>query len=311
MTSAIAELVQDMEVLEPQEANGLQVFGLRGKTNGELKYETMDEALAAKSLEIAEIGQEGAVSTIRAVNKSDALILLIAGEQLIGAKQNRVLNASIMVPEHQSLDIPVSCVEAGRWHHRSQFFGSLGTMSHGQLRASMSKPVKEAYACMGLPLSDQAGVWKEVSRKLGAMGSASPSEELNAAYVGYKKRLDDLVGKLSPEPTCCGVAFAVGGKIMGADIFDQPGTLGKLWPKLIAAYGLDALEGQASGPSVSAAAVREWLQQAAAAKEEQFKSPGLGDDVRLESSNLIGASLIVKSNLVHTELFYQDVGVKS
>jgi hypothetical protein len=268
----------------------------------------MDEALTAKLLEIAEIGQEGAVSTIRAVNKSDAMVFLMAGEQLIGAKQNRILNASIMVPEGQSLDIPVSCVEAGRWRHLSQLFGSLGTMAHYQLRATMSKPVKDAYASMGLPVSDQAGVWKEVTRKLGAMGSRSPSQELNAVYLDYKGDLDELVGKLSPEPTCCGVAFAVGGKIMGADIFDQPATLGKLWPKLIAAYGLDALEGHAQGTPVSAAAVRDWLQQATVAKAEQFKSPGLGNDVRLESSNLIGSSLMVDSNPVHVELFYQNGG---
>src|SRR5262249_20467889 len=194
---------------------------------------TLDEALGSQLLEISEIGQSGTVSAIRAVNKSEVCVFLMAGEQLIGAKQNRVLNASIMVPAETTLDIPVSCVEAGRWHHRSRSFGSPGTMSHGLLRASMSKTVQAAYLCAGTPMADQAAVWKEVARKLGAMKSPSPSHDLHAAYECHEDRLGEVVGKLSPGPNCCGVAFAIGGVIAGADIFDQPSTLAKLWRKLV------------------------------------------------------------------------------
>jgi hypothetical protein len=305
MNAIIAELVQNLEVSEPQEANGLQVFGLRSKPGKEMKYATMDEALGSQLLEISEIGQEGTVPAIRAVNKSDAMVFLMAGEQLVGAKQNRILNASIMVPPRETLDIPVSCVEAGRWRHRSHVFGSMGTMSHGQLRASMSKPIQAAYLCAGTPMADQAAVWKEVSRKLGAMRSPSPSHDLYAAYEDHKDRLRELVGKLSPRPNCCGVAFAIGGVIAGADIFDQPATLAKLWRKLVGAYALDALEPHKPGTPLSAAGLRDWLRQTAEAKAQQFKSPGLGHDVRLESRNVVGASLIIDDDPVHTELFYQ------
>jgi hypothetical protein len=306
MNSAIAELVQHLEVSEPQEANGLQVFGLRSKPGQEMKYRTLDEALGSQLLEIAEIGQEGTVPAIRAVNKSDVMVFLMAGEQLVGAKQNRILNASIMVPARETLDIPVSCVEAGRWRHRSHFFGSPGTMGHGQLRAKMSKPIQAAYMCAGTPTADQAAVWEEVSRKLGAMKSPSCSRDLYAAYEDHKDRLGELVSKLSPDPNCSGVAFAIGGRIAGVDIFDQPSTLGKLWRKLVGAYALDALEPHNPGTPLSAAAVRDWLRQTTEAKAQQFKSPGLGHDVRLESSNLVGASLIIEDHPVHTELFYQN-----
>jgi ARG and Rhodanese-Phosphatase-superfamily-associated Protein domain len=307
MNSIIAELVQNLEVTESQESNGLQVFGLQSKPSKETKYATMDEALGSQLLEISEIGQDGTVPAIRAINKSDGMVFLMAGEQLVGAKQNRVLNASIMVPARETLDIPVSCVEAGRWHHRSHFFGSHGTMSHGQLRASMSKPIQAAYLCAGTPMADQAAVWKEVSRKLGAMRSPSSSSDLYAAYEDHKDRLGEVVGKLSPGPNCCGVAFAIGGRIAGVDIFDQPSTLAKLWRKLVGAYALDALEPHNPGTPLSAAAVQDWLRQTSEAKQQQFKSPGLGHDVRLESRNLVGASLIVDDHPIHTELFYQDV----
>src|SRR5262249_46772569 len=113
-------------------------------------------------------------------------------------------------------------------------------------------------------------------------------------------------GKLSPGPNCCGVVFAIGGVIAGADIFDQPSTLAKLWRKLVGAYALDALESHQAGTPLSAAAVRDWLQQTVDARVQQFKSRGLGHDVRLEHRNLVGASLIVEDDPIHTELFYQD-----
>jgi hypothetical protein len=43
---------------------------------------------------------------------------LLDGEELIGAKQNRALNLTILAPAKQVIVIPVSCVEAGRWHLR-------------------------------------------------------------------------------------------------------------------------------------------------------------------------------------------------
>jgi hypothetical protein len=138
------------------------------------------------------------------------------------------------------------------------------------------------------------------------MKSPSPSHDLYAAYEDHKDRLGELVSKLSPGPDCSGVAFAIGGRIAGVDIFDQPSTLEKLWRKLVGAYALDALEPHNSGTPISAAAVRDWLRQTSEAKEQQFKSPGLGHDVRLESSNLVGASLIIEDHPVHTELFYQN-----
>ena len=38
-------------------------------------------------------------------------------------------------------------------------------------------------------------------------------------------------------------------------------------------------------------------------KAEPFKSPGLGEDVRLEGPDLVGAGLVVEQTPVHVELF--------
>jgi hypothetical protein len=101
--------------------------------------------------------------------------------------------------------------------------------------------------------------------------------------------------------------FVVNGRIAGMDLFDRPETFAKLWPKLIRAYAIDALEEAETKATATRQAVEEWLQKAASAKEEPFKSPGLGQDVRLKADKLVGAGLVVDEQPVHVEVFAEDV----
>lgn len=307
MSRPLTELLQTVQVAEPCEVGGLQVFGLRWQNGDSLVYRTLDEALADQTAEVSELSEGGTVPVLKVANKGETMLFLMAGEQLIGAKQNRVLNASIMVGARTELPIPVSCVEAGRWAYRSRQFGSHGTSSHGHLRKLMSKHAYDGYHAEGRPSSKQGEVWGEVSRKLASMGSHSPSSELEQAYTDHSQRLTSMLTDLPAPEGCCGAVFALGGKIAGMDLFDKPETLTRLWPKLIRTYAIDALEETSGQTTVPVEAVAQWLASAAAAQAEPFKSPGLGEDVRLKSDQLIAAGLIVEEQPVHVEMFPETV----
>ena len=47
-------------------------------------------------------------------NQCDRPVLLLDGEELVGAKQNRILKLSLPAPAGKPIVMPVSCVEAGR-----------------------------------------------------------------------------------------------------------------------------------------------------------------------------------------------------
>ena len=304
MNRPLNELVLTVQVLAPQHDSGLQAFGLRWPSESQLSYCTLDELMAGGALDVTEISEGGSVPTLRVTNKSDLMAFLMAGEQLVGAKQNRVLNVSLMVPPSTTVDIPVSCVEAGRWHRRSAKFASGGSMSHGKLRKMMSKQTHLGRRSGGTPTSDQMAVWSEVSRKLLAMGSASPSEAFDQVHQDHAPWLNDLSSRLQAPEGCHGALFAVAGQIEGADIFDQPATLAKLWTKLVRGYALDAMEmGEGEAPLVTTEDGSRWLQAAAGAKTESYPSPGIGRDVRLEATALSGSALVVDEQAVHLELF--------
>src|SRR5262249_61609992 len=128
-----------------QTAGGLHVFGLRHDLPPALGYLTLDDALESQALKVTEVSEGGNVPTLKVVNTSGAHVFLMAGEQLIGAKQNRVLNTSLMVAPEVELPVPVSCVEQGRWAYHRRDFGSSGTSSHARLRAQMNKQANDSY----------------------------------------------------------------------------------------------------------------------------------------------------------------------
>ena len=304
-TLDLFDLLKSVKVDGHQQYEALEIFHLRWTADiKRLDYLTLDEALEAKRIEVVELSQHGQVPQIKIINRSDRMVFLMAGEQLVGCKQNRVLNASMMVPAHREMPIPVTCVEGGRWGYQSLSFSSGHSSSHHQLRAMMDRQATQGYKVAGAPRSDQAAVWGEVSRKLDAMGSRSPSSELQAMYRDQDCNLAQAMEQLPAPKDCHGAVFTIAGKISGADLFDQPETLRKLWPKLVRSCAVDSFEAsKENSASTALPEVVAWLEHASYATPTEFPSPGIGLDIRLEGQDIFGAGLLVQDQPVHVELF--------
>jgi hypothetical protein len=309
MNQVLSDRLPTVEVMESQTVGCMQVFGLRWNCGNAVRYRTLDEALAAETLEITEISEGGSVPILKLLNRGDDPVFLMAGEQLVGAKQNRILNTSILAAAHGELTIPVSCVEAGRWQYSSQKFFSPGTMSHSKLRKILSRHVHDSASRGAGPVSNQGEVWQKVGRKLESLGSCSPSYALQQTYDDFQTRLDAFISRIPKPPECAGTAFAIAGRITGMDLFDNPATMEKLWPKLARAYALDAFEEKvATAKPVTSDAVQTWLQGLIEVPSHISKSPGLGHDVRLRSEKSVGSCLVVEQCPIHSEFFTLESG---
>src|SRR4029077_8234027 len=111
-----------------------------------LDYITLEAALAGGHLEITEVSDGGHVPALKVINHRQAPVLLMDGEELVVAKQNRVINLTILVPAMATLVIPVSCVEAGRWNRRSHRFSSSGNAQYARARAHKVSQVSRSLA---------------------------------------------------------------------------------------------------------------------------------------------------------------------
>src|SRR3989454_6869721 len=114
----ISALLETLGVGEPLSHGALTVIPLLAPKEVEPDWLTLAEAGAAVT--ITEVSADGEVPTLSLVNDTDRPVLLLDGEELIGAKQNRILNTTVLVAAHAALRIPLSCVEPGRWSYRDR-----------------------------------------------------------------------------------------------------------------------------------------------------------------------------------------------
>lgn len=282
----------------------LTMFPLLKEAGGEPDYLTLDEALNAKSARITEVSAGGNVPELRFVNDGDVAVLLLDGEELVGAKQNRVLNLTILAPGHKEIVIPVSCVEHGRWSMRNAEFASSPRTHHAGGRRLKMESVSESLSFSGDRRSDQGAVWADIAEKSRRMSVHSPTAAMSDIFEQHQPRIGDFVKALNAVEGQAGAVFAVNGHLLGLDRFDFPETLRKLLPKLVHSYALDAIDaGETEHKPVGAEAVAAMLEAVRDARVETFPAIGEGTDLRLHGPGITGAALQARGRTVHLSAF--------
>jgi hypothetical protein len=232
----------DVRVGDPIRHESLAIFPLFSPTDGQIDYLLSDEAIGAGKVTVEEVNEGGSVPNLLVTNQGDTRVLFLEGEELRGAKQNRVLNTSVLVAAHSKTPIPVSCVEQGRWHYRTRHFVSGGSHSSSKLRHILKKSAYRSMKAGHGYSSDQMQVWGEVTRQMDSLGSSSETMAMSATYETYRGRLAEFRESLKYVEGATGVAVAVGTKVVAMDLFDKPSTCAKVWDRLLSGVVLDALE---------------------------------------------------------------------
>jgi hypothetical protein len=126
MDQIIINFLSKLELGELQAFNNMAIIPLFSSVNHAPRYLSLGEALEKGLLTVTEVSQAGAVPELKVSNTSDLPVLLLDGEELAGAKQNRVLNTTILLVENSETIIPVSCTEHGRWDYATPVFAESG-----------------------------------------------------------------------------------------------------------------------------------------------------------------------------------------
>jgi hypothetical protein len=92
-----------------------------------LRYRTLGEVIVSEAA-------QAAVPTLQLINKGELPVLILDGEEMVGGRQNRVVNTTLLVPARSAFDLPVSCVEHGRWHELRPMFDA-GETAYPRLRS--------------------------------------------------------------------------------------------------------------------------------------------------------------------------------
>jgi hypothetical protein len=263
-------------------------------------YALSDEAISEGSVTVEEVSESGSVPDLSVENKGDIRVLFLEGEELVGAKQNRILNMSVLVAAHSKIKIPVSCVEAGRWGYSSRFFGSSGSHSPSKLRYALKASVSRSVRAKRGHRSDQGEVWEEVARQQSVLGASSDTSAMSDTFIAHRERVEEAQEKLQYVEGAIGAAVVVGGKVVSCDLFDKPSTCEKVWKRLLSGVVLDALEAGADEAQAEAADVERVLKGLGDLSWEPAEAVGEGEELRASSEGGDHASALVFNEvLVH------------
>jgi hypothetical protein len=243
----------DVTLTTAQRHRALAIHPLLADDGPPLPYLLLADALAAGTLRIGEVG-DGTVPALLASNKGYADVLVLDGEQLIGARQNRMTNRSILLAAGADTVIPVACVEQGRWRHESDDMRPAPQHSPAKVRRRVREAeARDAMAghavSEGVLAGAQGAVWAAVAETLEHVGGASPTGALAGAFDANARLLDEWAAAFPALPGQVGLLAFVGDEPLGLDVVGDPRLYAALHERLLRGYLLDALErpGHAGG----------------------------------------------------------------
>ena len=301
--SVVADRLDAVVLGVPRSHDNLTVLPLLGGSVAAPDYRLLEAALERGCARVTEVSERGSVPELKLGNRCRHPVLLLDGDELAGAKQNRIVNLSVLAPAGETLVIPVSCVEAGRWQADSENLVSAGRTYYASGRARKAAQITRSLRATGSRRSNQSAVWADISGKADRLRARSATEAAGALYEIHRDRLQDYVHALPAVDGQCGALFALHGVAIGLELFDSPVTLRAVLPRLVESYALDAIDAPEWAPRghapLSADAVDAFLGRARAADAQAFPAVGEGEDLRLQGEGVVGAALARGGRLIH------------
>ena len=317
MLNPIAIALEELNVGAETSFERLSVIPLT-MTNPKLPmdYITLDEALARGDFEVTEISEGGRGARAAGGEHAARRRCCSRGEELVGAKQNRIVNLTILVPAKATVVIPVSCVEAGRWHRQSRRFAASRNAQYSRARAHKVAQVTESLASIGSARSDQQWIWSDIAQKSARMSAASDTSAMSRMFETHQRSIDAFVSAFPRMAGQCGAVFLIDRVPIGLECFESEAVFGALFPKLVRSYALDAIDTQNTGVpnricvDDAKAVGQNFIRSVATAAETKgmpFPTVGLGQTVRVAGDRLAAAALVADERVVHLAAF--ELGV--
>jgi hypothetical protein len=244
---------------------------------------------------------------------------------LIGARQNRTTNRSILLPARAETEIPVSCMEHGRWHFTSRDFAPSKHQSPASVRRK-SRDLEARCVKEGIVPSDahlamsQSEVWSEIAGLSGKFGVRSPTGALDDVYESRQHDLQEWARAFPSVEGQVGLLVLANGRPVGLDVLGAHTLYERLHQRLLSGYLLDGLDSNALGfvrPSArrqlamelgdeqrssESATAQRFMDRVRLAERVQAPTVGLGT-YQVLAETVVGGELVEDARLGHLSAF--------
>ena len=308
MSKTLQYTLEGLELGQSQHHRNLRVFPIFHQNGDGPAYLSLKEAIAKGFLEVVEVSESGSVPQLKAINKGEQPILLADGEELEGAKQNRIVNTSLLLAAHSENLIPVSCTESGRWSYSSRRFSDSGVMMASRARYRKASRVYESLKANRGYDAMQGEVWQDIEEvHLKSGSSSSRTRAMKDAFLQREKDMKEFLEAFPLQPGQNGMLLFLNSELIGMDYVSRPEAYAGLHEKLIKSHAIEALaeeeipDGDNTPLEVRATNFLNSLQKMTV---EQRQPPvGLGADYRFEDMDAAGAALAYEGAVVHLAAF--------
>jgi hypothetical protein len=256
---------------------------------------TMAEAVESGDFQIAELEEGASVNTLEVRNDTGKHVVLLAGEMVRGAKQDRIISFDTVIPPGGKFNVDAFCVEAGRWTEVSEHFDYKKEIAPASIRATAQGN------------RDQSRVWAEVSKVNAERGAVTGTDALTASYddpafQADVKKYEEALKDVAKNKEVVGVIVVAEGAVKAGDVFANHDLFAAVWPQLLTSYAMDAALAGELGAVPDVAAMQEYLAQLEEAERETTFEDETQNRSNLSAGEMSAYELEYKGKALHLNM---------
>ena len=285
-----------------QKNENLSVVQVAAENQNSFYYISAQAAINENLIQVKEISESGSVNMLHVYNLSDKFVFLMDGDVLAGAKQNRVLNTSVLLAPNSKINLPVSCVERGRWSRISEKFQSTDYVAPSDLRAKKARRVAENLRRRKEHTASQKEIWDEVDKYALKFMVQSKSSNLSDVYAEKNRDFVGFIESFKHVPEANGMAVFVKKNLLSMDIFNRTDIYAEYFPKILKGCALEVF-GLPGNSELSEAEANyktlNFIDQFEKLDFDEYPGVGIGTEKRFNTNGLTGFELSYNSHLIH------------
>lgn len=229
----------NVQLLDFQKSRNFCIVQFQTNEQNSFDYISSEYAIKNNLIEIKEVSESGSVNNLFVLNYSNHFVFFMDGDILIGSKQNRVLNTSVLIAPNSKTIIPVSCVEAGRWRYTTSKFSSEEYIAPVFFRRDKTINVNENLKSNRKHYAKQNEVWENVNSYCLAFRLVSNTNNLSDIYYKKKNDIDSFKKEFSINDNANGLAVLRDNILLGIDIFNKKDIYKEYFPKILKGIAME------------------------------------------------------------------------
>lgn len=303
MPTVLKNMLENLNTFPAEIHENMTVIGVNISEKNNSDLMSLEIGLNLGLVEISEVDENGSVNEVKIINKAVTPLLLIDGEEIIGSKQNRIINSTIIIPAKSEKIIPVSCTEAGRWNYNSTTFHYSKHMANSRVRRDKLISVSQSLKREKSFRSNQNKVWSNIREIQDELEVDSTTNALHDSFVQRSYDIESYKKSFTIHENQNGLIVYINGELVGFEIMYNSRRYKEYHDKIIESYILDAISKKGEEFNKELIDEDSFLNMIKKSEFESYDSVGLGVDYRIDTDNLSGSAVIYNNKVVNASFF--------